>query len=50
MNIPSRWTEALAFLITGLLLSVILDDANAAVASQEFPREFCIGDQKEQPS
>ena len=33
MNIPSRWVEALVFLITGLLLSAILDDANAASAS-----------------
>ncbi|CAI8894502.1 hypothetical protein [Methylocaldum szegediense] len=49
MNIPSRWVEALVFLITGLLLSAILDDANGAVSFQEFPREFCIGDQKEQP-
>jgi hypothetical protein len=46
MNIPSRWVEALVFLITALVLSLILDDAGAATASRELPREFRIGYQK----
>ncbi|CAL1239924.1 sulfonate ABC transporter substrate-binding protein [Candidatus Methylocalor cossyra] len=44
MRRSSRWMEALALLVAGLLLSLVLDDAGAA--TPEFPPEFRIGYQK----